>query len=310
MEFRHLRYFVAVAEELHFGRAAARLHLSQPPLSQQIRTLEEELGLKLFSRDRRRVELTLAGTVFLKEARQILSQMEHAAEAARRAERGQIGPLVVACGPLAVQTVLPRILKTFRREHPEVDLTVKESNANDLLDVVQEKKADVGLFIPNIVSERLQRQSCLTLPLVAAVPKDHPLAKRRRIQMKQLADEPFVLFSHQRAMGFYEHIVGVCERSGFTPKVVREAGQHPTLLALVAAGYGVTLIPALTKAQPPDDVVFVQVTEPWATMPLWIAWRSNHSSPVLAAFLEVVRICCRTVSVRNGASRGMKKRRR
>src|SRR5689334_21197125 len=186
MEFRHLRYFIAVAEELHFGRAAARLHLSQPPLSQQIRTLEEELGLKLFSRNRRRVELTHAGTVFLKEAKQILSQMEHAAEAARRAERGQIGPLVVACGPLAVQTVLPQILKRFRTEHPEVDLTVKEANAGDLLDVLQEKKADVGLLIPNFTSERLQRQSCLTLPLVAAVPKNHPLAKRRRIHMKQL----------------------------------------------------------------------------------------------------------------------------
>jgi DNA-binding transcriptional LysR family regulator len=309
MEFRHLRYFVAVAEELHFGRAAARLHLSQPPLSQQIRTLEEELGLKLFSRDRRRVELTHAGTVFLKEAKQILSQMEHAAEAARRAQRGQIGPLVVACGPLAVQTVLPQILKRFRTEHPEVDLTVKEANAGDLLDVLQEKKADVGLLIPNFISERLQRQSCLTLPLVAAVPKNHPLAKRRRIHMKQLADEPFVLFSHQRAIGFHEHIVGVCERGGFTPKIVREAGQYLTLLALVAAGYGVTLIPAPTKAQAPEDVVFVQVTEPWATMPLWIVWRSKDS-PVLSAFLEVVRICCRTLSVKKGASRRIKKDRR
>src|SRR5204863_6825046 len=137
MEFRHLRYFVAVAEELHFGRAAARLHLSQPPLSQQIRTLEEELGLKLFSRDRRRVELTHAGGVFLTDAKQILSQMEHAAQAARRADRGQIGPLVVACAPLAVQTVLPMILKTFRKEHPEVDLNVKESTASDMLDALQ-----------------------------------------------------------------------------------------------------------------------------------------------------------------------------
>jgi DNA-binding transcriptional LysR family regulator len=310
MEFRHLRYFVAVAEELHFGRAAARLHLSQPPLSQQIRTLEEELGLKLFSRDRRRVELTHAGTVFLKEARQILSQMEHAAEAARRAGRGQIGPLVVACGPLATQTVLPMILKTFRKEHPEVDLSVKESNGHDLIDVLQQKQADVGLFIPEFTSDRLHRQSCLTLPLVAALPKDHPLASRRRIQMRQLANEPFVLFSHRRAVGFYDHIVGVCERGGFTPNIVREAGQHLTLLALVAAGYGVTLIPALTKTQPPEDVAYVQVTEPWATMPLWVAWRPNHSSPVLTAFLEVVRICCRRVTVGRSLSPSKKKRRR
>ena len=136
MEFRHLRYFVAVAEELHFGRAAARLHLSQPPLSQQIRTLEEELGLKLFTRDRRRVELTHAGSVFLADAKKILSQMEQASEAARRAERGQIGPLVVACGPLAVQTVLPLVLKTFRGKYPEVDLRIKESGGHDMIDIL------------------------------------------------------------------------------------------------------------------------------------------------------------------------------
>jgi DNA-binding transcriptional LysR family regulator len=310
MEFRHLRYFVAVAEELHFGRAAARLHLSQPPLSQQIRTLEEELGLKLFLRDRRRVELTHAGGVFLVEAKQILSQMEHAADAARRAERGQIGPLVVACGPLAVQTVLPMILKTFRKEHPEVDLNVRESNGHNILNVLEDKQADVGLLLPQFTSERLQRQTCLTLPLVAALPKSHPLAKRRRIRMKQLADEPFVLFSHQGADGFYEHIVRMCERGGFTPKIVREAGQHPTLLALVAAGYGVTLIPALTKSAAPEDVVFVQVIEPWATMPLWIAWRTNHSSAVLTAFLEVARVCCRKVGVKRRSSRSIKKHRR
>src|SRR3954454_373729 len=225
MEFRHLRYFVAVAEELHFGRAAARLHLSQPPLSQQIRTLEEELGLKLFSRDRRRVELTHAGSVFLTEAKQILSQMEHAADAARRAERGQIGPLVIACGPLAGETVLPIILRMFRTKHPEVDLNLKESSGQDLVDILQEKHADAGLLMPHFTAERLQHQSCITLPLVAALPKGHPLAKRRRIRLKQLAEERFVLFSPQRALGFYEHIVAVCERAGFTPKIVQEAGQ-------------------------------------------------------------------------------------
>ena len=310
MEFRHLRYFVAVAEELHFGRAAARLHLSQPPLSQQIRTLEEELGLKLFSRDRRRVELTHAGSVFLAEAKKILSHMENAAEAARRAERGQIGPFVVACGPLAVQTVLPIILKTFRAEYPQVDLSIKESNGHDIIDILQARHADVGLLMPHFTSERLQRQTCLTLPLVAAVPKDHAIAKRRRIRLRQLAGEPFVLFSHQQALGFYEHIVAVCERSGFTPHIVQEAAQHTTLLALVAAGYGITLIPRLGKSPPPNDVVFVQVIDPWATMPLWIAWPANNSSRVLVSFLEVARSSCRRVSIKRRSTRAAKRYRR
>lgn len=307
MELRHLRYFVAVAEELHFGRAAARLHLSQPPLSHQIRTLEEELGLKLFSRDRRRVELTHAGNVFLAEAKKILSQMEHAAGAARRAERGQIGPLLVACGPLAVQTVLPLILKSFRAKYPEVDLGIKEPNGHDILDILQEKQADVGLLMPHFTSERLQRQACLTLPLVAALPKGHALAGRRRIRLKDLAAEPFVVFSHELALGFYEHIVGICERGGFTPKVVQEAGQHPTLLALVAAGYGVTVIPALSASSPVEEVAFVRIVEPWAMMPLWIAWRATDKSPVLSAFLEVVRSCCRRISVKR-SPRSTKKR--
>jgi DNA-binding transcriptional LysR family regulator len=310
MEFRHLRYFVAVAEELHFGRAAARLHLSQPPLSQQIRTLEEELGLKLFSRDRRRVELTHAGTVFLIEAKKILSQMENASDAARRAERGQIGPFIVACGPLAVETVMPMILKTFRAEYPEIDLSITESNGHKIVDILQAKHADVGLLMPNFTSERLQRQTCLTLPLVAAVPKDHAIAKRRRIRLKQLAGEPFVGFSHQQALGFYEHIVAVCERSGFTPHIVQEAVHHTTLLALVAAGYGIALIPRLGKSPPPTDVVFVQVVEPWATMPLWIAWPSNSSSRVLSAFLEVVRRSCRRVSIKRRVIKAAKRNRR
>ena len=309
MELRHLRYFVAVAEELHFGRAAARLHLSQPPLSQQIRTLEEELGLKLFSRDRRRVELTHAGNVFLAEAKKILSQMDHAADAARRAERGQIGPLIVACGPLAVQTVLPMILKTFRTKYPEVDLTIQEFNGHDILDVLQDKEADVGLLMPHFTSERLQRQACLTLPLVAALPQGHALAGRRSIHLNELVDEPFVLFSHQRALGFYEHIIGICERGGFTPKVVQEAGQHPTLLALVAAGYGVTVIPALSRSSPLEEVAFVRIVEPWATMPLWIAWRASDSSPLLAAFLEIVRSCCRRIGARRTPRMAKKQRR-
>lgn len=292
MELRHLRYFIAVAEELHFGRAADRLHISQPPLSQQIRKLEEELGVELFSRAHRHVELTHAGRVFLIEARQILSQMERAAEAAKRADRGQIGPLVVACGPLAVQTVLPLVLKVFRARFPEVELSLKESTMQEIVEALQERTADIGLLMPYFDSEMLQRQIVLTVPMVAALPKSHPLAKRRRIRVKQLANERFVLCSHRSAPGFYEHTIGLCQRAGFTPKLAQEAGQHPTLLALVAGGYGVSVIPALHNPGAPEDVALVQIQEPWATMQLCIAWRASDSSPVLTAFIDVVKACC------------------
>ncbi|HEX9443030.1 MAG TPA: LysR family transcriptional regulator [Candidatus Binatia bacterium] len=308
MEFRHLRYFIAVAEELHFGRAAARLHLSQPPLSQQIRTLEEELGLKLFSRNRRRVELTHAGSVFLVEAKRILFQMEHAAKAARRAERGQIGPLVVACGPLAVDTVLPPILKTFRAKFPEVDLVLKESTTHGILEALQEKQADVGLLMPHFNSEALQRQTCLTIPMVAALPASHPLARRRRIRLSELADEPFVLFSPRQAPEFHEHALGLCARAGFTPKIVQEAGQHPSMLALVSAGYGVALVPELDSSATRAEVAFVRLRESWAHMQLGVAWRSS-ASPVLASFLEVVRSGCRAISLKRRWPRVSKRRR-
>lgn len=292
MELRHLRYFVAVAEELHFGRTAHRLHISQPPLSHQIRKLEEELGLKLFLRSRRGVELTQGGRVFLAEARQILAQIERSVQAVKRADRGQIGPLVVACGPLAIETVLPTVLRVFRARFPEVEISLKESTAQKILEALDKKTADVGLLMPYVESETLQGEVCLTVPIMAALPKSHPLAKRQRIRLKQLANEPFVLPSHSLAPGFYEHAVGMCRRAGFTPKVVQEAAQHPTLLLLVAAGYGVSLIPSLQKARDPDGVAFVKVQEPWAAMQLWMAWRHSNSSAALAAFIDVVRAYC------------------
>ena len=187
MELRHLRYFVAVAEELHFGRAAVRLHMAQPPLSQQIRKLEEELEVKLFLRARRRVELTHAGRVFLVEARQVLSLAERAADAAKRADRGQIGPLVVACGPIAVHTVLPTILRAFRARFPEVGITLRELTMLEVPEALQQRTADVGLLMPYFQSETLQREIVLTVPMVAALPKSHPLAGRRRIRLNQLA---------------------------------------------------------------------------------------------------------------------------
>src|SRR5262249_457993 len=140
--------------------------------------------------------------------------------------------------------------------------SIKESNGQDIINILQENKADVGLFMPQFTSERLQRQTCLTLPLVAALPKGHALAGRKRIRLKGLAEEPFVVFSHQRAVGFYEHIVSVCERAGFMPKIVQEARDHPTLLALVAAGYGVTIVPAFSRTSPMDEVAFVKIVEP------------------------------------------------
>lgn len=303
MELRHLRYFVAVAEELHFGRAAARLHIAQPPLSQQIRKLEEELKVKLFLRAKRRVELTNAGRVFLAEAQQILSQTERAVEAAKRADLGQIGPLVVACDPLAAQIVLPRTLKSFRARFPEVELVLRESTLLEIPELLRQRSADVGLLVPYFESETLQRHIIVPVPFFAALPKSHPLAGRRRVRLGQLADERFVLYSHRLAPGLYEHTIGLCRRAGFTPKVIQEATQYPTLIVMVAAGYGISLIPALGKPAAREDVALVRVEEPWATIQLCMAWEASYSSPVGASFIELVQRCFRKAPPHNRRAR-------
>lgn len=291
MELRHLRYFVAVAEELHFGRAADRLHMSQPPLSQQIHNLEEELGLKLFLRRNRRVELTHAGRVFLGEAKQILARMERAADAAKRADRGKTGPLVVACGPLAMKTILPMALKIFRTLSPEVELCLRQSTMQEMLESLQDRTTDVGLLTPSFESTMLQSQMVLTVPVVAAVPKSHPLAQQESIKLKELKDERFVLYSHRSAPGFHVRMIELCRRAGFAPKITQEAGQYPELLVLVTAGYGVALVPELRDCCVPEGVSLVRIEETWATIQLGMAWRAGNSSPVLAAFLDVIKSC-------------------
>ncbi len=289
MELRHLRYFVAVAEELHFGRAAQRLHIAQPPLSQQIGKLEDELGLKLFSRAKRRIELTHAGRVFLPEARQTLFLAERAAEAARRADRGEIGPLAVACGPIAVQTVLPSVLPVFRQRFPEVEISLTELPMAEIVEALQRGTVDLGLLLPYFDSELLEREVILRLPMRAALPRGHPLARRKSIRLKQLAKDRFILVARSLASGLYDYIVGTCQQAGFTPKVAQEATYIPTLLRMVAAGYGVSLVPKMPKPMEVQDVAFVQIQEPYPAVELCMAWRANDSSPPLAAFRNVVR---------------------
>lgn len=292
MELRHLRYFHAVAEELHFRRAAERLHIAQPPLSQQIRKLEDEMGVELFARNKRRVELTTAGRVFLEHARLILSQADSAVLAAQRAGRGEVGPLTLTVEPIAAHTCLNRILPQYRARYPEVDIRLEEVLMDDAVRAVEQGAAHIALTLPYFFSEFLEKKTLLASPLVAVLSRSHLLARREAVYMKELAVERFILFPHRRGSGYSEHITGLCQQAGFTPKVVGEVERLSTLLAMVAAGYGISILPQdLPEGMGGRRPACVKLKKPEPTVEICAAWKSNEDSPLVPAFLQVARSC-------------------
>jgi len=293
MDFRQLRYFVAVAEELHFTRAAQRLKVAQPTLSLQLRTLEKELGVALLKRSKRRVELTHPGQIFLTQAKRLLAGAEEAIHAVHSARDGRLGRLVVVCGPTSAYAGLLGALELYRRRSPQVDVLVLESPVVDAVQAVEQGKADVGLVVPYFESPQLNREIVLEVPLLAAVPKSHSLLPAKRLLLKQLSDEPFVLFGQRRGSGFYERVLAVCHASGFTPRVLEAMEDIHTLLYVVGAGYGVSIVPATIEPHLHRDVALLPLHDTLATLELAMVWRVDRLSPLIDGFLETVREWCR-----------------
>ncbi len=295
MELRHLRYFIAVAEELHFGRAAERLHIAQPPLSQQIRGLEAELGVLLFQRTKRRVQLTEAGRLFLDEARRVIAQADHAVRVAQRAHRGELGHLVVGFVGSATASVLPDILLAFRTQFPEVSLSLQEMTTTQQLRALHEERIHLGFLRPPIDDEHLALEIILQEPLLVVLPQSHVLARRRRIPLRALAREPIVLPPRELGPGFQDQIVGLCQRAGFSPQIIQEAVQMQTVVGLVAAGMGVSLVPASVQTLRRHGVVYRSLQASSPRVDLAVAWRRGDPSVVVHTFLDVVRGVTQTV---------------
>jgi DNA-binding transcriptional LysR family regulator len=289
MELRHLRYFVAVAEELHFGRAAERLFIAQPPLSQQIQQLERELGVSLFQRTSRRVQLTPAGEAFLPEARQVLSGLETAATVARRAARGETGWLGIGFAASATYDLLPSVLHDFRERFPEIALSLRELNAAEQALALHDRSIHVGFARPYVEQPEMRVEAVLREPFLVALPESHPLARQSDLALSQLANAPFVSFPEQPLPSYAEVVRTVCEAAGFTPHVVQEVREMQTAISLVAAGLGIALLPASVQHLHRDGVVYCPLREPAPRTELAVVSRQDDPSPVLQNFLVVVR---------------------
>ncbi len=289
MELRQLRYFVAVAEELHFRRAAARLHLSQPPLSQQIARLEEELGCRLLSRTRRRVELTAAGEAFLRDARAMLNELEVAVATVRRIDTGQAGRLRVNFVGSALLSIVPGIVQRFRRGRPSVEIELRERSTLEQLHALRTGVIDVGLVRPPIdPDDALRAEVVMREPTVAAIPAAHALAKLRWVPLARLAAEPLVLFPRAQAPGFHDLLTGRLAATGTSPKVAQYAPEMMTIIGLVAAGIGVSPVPASVARLALDGVTYRPLRGAPDTELLAVT-RADDESPLVKAFVADAR---------------------
>ncbi len=291
MELRHLRYFVAVAEELHFGRAAERLHMAQPPLSQQIKQLETELGFQLFYRTKRSVQLTAAGDRFLTDTYNLFQRLEQSIEAGRRISRGEQGKLAIGFVSSAAYSVLPPILQRFREAFPEIALTLQELTTNVQLQQLEDNRLDIGFVRPPLESARasmLSQQQILKESFMVAVSEAHPLAQQERIAIAALSEESFIIFPRLRAPGMYDQIISLCQQGNFSPRVVQEAVQMQTIVSLVAAGIGVALVPQSLHNLQRAGVVYRPLIEPTPQATIALVWRTNDPSATVQKFLDTI----------------------
>jgi len=291
MELRHLRYFVTVAEELHFGRAAERLGIQQPPLSLQIQALERDLKVRLFDRAARKVSLTPVGALFLVEARATLAQAERAIAVARRASEGEIGEIRVGFTTSAPFTaVMPQVIHAFRQRFPEVHLKLMGMSTRDHLAALVARKMDLAFirspFAP--IPPDVATINIMTDRLMLLLRAEHPLASLPTVPVAALAREPFVMFERDAGTGIWDQIVAICAEHGFSPTVAQEAREAPTLIGLVAAGLGVTILPDSLRRIQVEGVVYRPLDSPQAASTVQLAHRRDERAGAVRAFIRLV----------------------
>lgn len=300
IELRHLRYFITVAEEGHITRAAARLGMQQPPLSQQIRALENQIGVPLLVRLPRGVQLTEAGRVFLDEARAALAQVEYAVDAAQRTARGEQGQLAVGfTGSAAFHPLIPAVVRAFRQQSPNVDLILVESSTGDLTAALHKDQLDIAFIrVPTADTAGLTVEPLLNEAMLVALPALHPLlrkGKRKTIALAELADETFILYRRPTGPGLYDAIISACRAAGFSPRIGQEAPRMVSTLSFVAAGLGVSIVPESMRRLNTEGIAYMTLSDAGSPVaPLQVAWRRAPMSGAMQQLIAQVRRMARS----------------
>jgi DNA-binding transcriptional LysR family regulator len=289
MELRHLRYFAALAEELHFGRAAEKSFVAQPTLSQQIQTFEEELGVRLFERTKRSVELTQAGEALLPYARRILKDAKRAEKAAHAAREGEAGYLRIGFEGSVMRSGLSRVIKTFQEEVPDVELELEELGSRAQADALRKESLDVGFVLLPIDERDLLALEIDTAQTIAVLPETHRLAGQEHVAIGELESEPHIMWARDIAPGVYDNYLRECHNAGFAPEVVQEIRHMESLLGLVAAGIGISTAHSARAESGYPGVTYALITEPRLPIRMGVAWPQGDTLPVAERFLEVVR---------------------
>ncbi|NJK74466.1 MAG: LysR family transcriptional regulator [Oscillatoriales cyanobacterium RU_3_3] len=292
MELRHLRYFIAVAEEQSFTKAAKRLYIEQGPLSKQIQKLEKDLNVRLFNRKNIPIQLTAAGQAFLEESRAILEQLEQAVRKAQRIHQGELGYLTVGFTSSIANSIFPDILRTFRQQYPEIEPILQEEQSSLLIQKLCDSQIDlIFLYLYHELSEAddLETISIASEQLVAVLPKNHPLAAQSQISLTDLKDEEFVMPLHQVGADLYEQIYHLCQQAGFVPKIAQTAVYMVTILGLVAGETGISLLPSNVQNIQREGVVYRPIQEQTKIAQLTAVWRRDNSSTILQRFIDIIQ---------------------
>ncbi|MCC5464611.1 LysR family transcriptional regulator [Pelosinus baikalensis] len=290
MELRHLRYFVAVAEELHFTRAAERLNMAQPPLSQQIRQLESELGVQLFQRTKRQVELTAAGKNFLKNVYKILIDLDKTCDSAQRAQKGEIGNIVVGFTGTATYDILPKLLQPYRSEFPFVDISVLQLSTTDQIQSLLNGEINIGILCAPIKNSQLNFEVIHQEPFIIAMPRNHPLAsKSGPIEVQEFSKELFIMIPRNSGQIYYDTIINICHNAGFSPNITQEVHELHTSISLVAAGMGVALVPDSIQNLRVRGITYRQLKNSVSTLKTALAWRNDETSPLVHTFIALAK---------------------
>ena len=289
MELRQLKYFIAVAEELHFGRAAESLHLSQPALTKQIQALEDSLKIQLLKRTKHSCHLTMAGQKFLEKARRILEEIEESIQVTRQVADGQMGRVRIGFTEATLYSLAPNIFKTYREHYPQVNLILTSSGTEANVEALRTYRIDVGFVYLPIREPSLSVYPLYEEAYVAALPSSHRLARQKEISLQSLANQPLIFYPRSLAPVLYAYFIQCCEQAGFLPNIVQEAEPSQTSLGLASAGVGITFVLSAMQNLSVKGIVYRPLVGNFLTLKLALTWRGGESSPVVHEFIKVLK---------------------